>query len=465
MKKELTLSCFLLTLCLNVLGNQGIKPQKALPNIILINVDDMGWRDTGFMGSQFYETPNLDDLSSQGIIFSQAYAAAANCAPSRGCMMSGENTPRHGVYTVANSDRGKTENRKLVPIVNNATIAAHHLLFSELLQQNGYTTCHAGKWHISQNPLTKGFDINIGGSDAGNPGSYYPPYKNVPGLAAGNDAYLTDVVMDKTLDFIAGNHKQPFFLNYSPYAVHTPIQPIPGLLEKYLGKSPSNGQDNAKYATMVENLDRNIGRLIDLLHEKKLFDNTFIFFITDNGGLFKVTKQRPLRAGKGSYYEGGIRVPAFAVWSGKITPGKISAVPITNLDIFPTLLELTGISKPENKILDGLSLLPLLTQNQDLSKRPLFWHFPIYLEGGNEESQDPVFRTRPGSAIRYGDWKLIHYFEDNTIELYDLKEDISENNNLENENPEKVTELFSMLDNWRKMTNAPIPKTLNPDFK
>ena len=465
MKKELSLLCFLLFISLNIMGTQGVAPQKALPNIILINVDDMGWRDTGFMDSQFYETPNLDDLASKGIIFSQAYAAAANCAPSRACMMSGENTPRHGVYTVANSDRGKTENRKLVPIVNNATIAAHHLLFSELLQKNGYTTCHAGKWHISQNPLTKGFDINIGGSDAGNPGSYYPPYKNVPGLAAGNDAYLTDVVMDKTLDFIAGNHEHPFFLNYSPYAVHTPIQPIPGLLEKYLGKSPSNGQDNAKYATMVENLDRNIGRLIDLLHEKKLFDNTIIFFITDNGGLFKVTKQRPLRAGKGSYYEGGIRVPAFAVWPGKITPGQNSAVQITNLDIFPTLLELTGISKPKNKILDGLSLLPLLTQNQDLPKRPLFWHFPIYLEGGNEESQDPVFRTRPGSAVRYGDWKLIHYFENNTIELYDLKEDISENNNLVNENPEKVKELFSMLNNWREMTNAPIPKTLNPDFK
>ena len=194
----MTLSFFLLFISLNIFGYQREAASKnTLPNIILINVDDMGWRDTGFMGSQFYETPNLDLLASKGVIFNQAYAAAANCAPSRACMMSGENTPRHGVYTVANSDRGKSENRKLVPTVNNQST---------------------------------------------------------------NDDYLTDLVMDKTLDFLANNQEQPFFLNYSPYAVHTPIQPVADLLEKYLGKSPSNGQSDAKYATMVENLDRNIGR-------------------------------------------------------------------------------------------------------------------------------------------------------------------------------------------------------------
>ena len=466
MKKKLTLFSLLLILSLHVLGYQKTALKKALPNIVLINIDDMGWRDAGFMGSQFYETPNLDDLAARGIIFNQAYAAAANCAPSRACMMSGENTPRHGVYTVGSSERGKSKNRKLIPVVNKATIPDQHLLFPELLKQNGYSTCHAGKWHISQDPLTRGFDVNIGGSDAGNPGSYYPPYKNVPGIQAENDDYLTDLVMDKTLDFIA-NHdkKQPFFLNYSPYAVHTPIQPVAGLLGKYLGKSPSNGQDNAKYATMVENLDRNIGRLIDLLHEKKLYGNTFIFFITDNGGLFRVTKQRPLRAGKGSYYEGGIRVPAFAVWPGKINPDQVSEAPITNLDILPTLLELTGILKPEDKILDGISLIPLLTGNKELPERPLYWHFPVYLEGGNNESQDLLFRTRPGSAIRYGDWKLIQYFENNVIELYNLKDDVSENNSLVNENQEKAKTLLSMLDHWRKRTDAPIPKTLNPDFE
>ena len=236
------------------------------------------------------------------------------------------------------------------------------------------------------------------------------------------------------------------------------------LLDKYLGKSPSNGQNDAKYATIVENLDRNIGRLIDLLQEKKLFDNTFIFFVTDNGGLFKVTKQRPLRAGKGSYYEGGIRIPAFVVWPGRIRPGQVSEVPITNLDIFPTLLELAGIEKPENKNLDGISLLPLLTAGKNLPKRPFFWHFPIYLEGGNAESQDPVFRTRPGSSIRYGDWKLIQYFENGNLELYNLKEDISESNNLVNKKPDKAKELLTLIENWRESTHAPIPETLNPDF-
>lgn len=465
MEQKKRISFILILFTFNIFYGQDETSKEERPNIILINIDDMGWKDVGFMGSKYYETPTIDALAAEGMIFNQAYAAAANCAPSRACLMSGENTPRHGVYTVNNSDRGKSKDRKLIPVKNNFTIDENFLLLPEILKQNGYTTCHAGKWHITKDPKNQGFDVNIGGSHAGNPGSYYPPYKNVPSIQASNNEYLTDIVMNMTLDFVQKNHSDPFFLYYSPYAVHTPIHPVKSLLDKYKSKPPSDGQNNPEYATMVENLDRNIGRLIRLLKEKKVYNNTFIFFISDNGGVYKVTKQKPLRAGKGSYYEGGIREPAFAVWKGKINKGSITEKPITNLDIFPTLLEVANIEKPEGKILDGMSLLPFLTKKEDLELRPLFWHFPIYLEGGNIESQDPIFRTRPGSAIRLGDWKLIQYFENNELELYNLKEDISENNNLFEDHPKKGKELLSVLENWRRETNAPIPQNVNPDYK
>ena len=270
--------------------------------------------------------------------------------------------------------------------------------------------------------------------------------------------------MEKTLEFLNSVKEKPFFMYYSPYAVHTPIHPVKSLLPKYENKTGWNGQNNAKYATMVENLDTQIGRLISNLKESGKLENTFILFISDNGGLYKVTKQWPLRAGKGAYYEGGIREPMFAYWDGKIKGNSKSVVPVTNLDFYPTILEVAGIEKPAGKALDGHSILSVL-KGGEMDERPLFWHFPIYLEGGNKETQDRVFRTRPGSAIRFGDWKLIQYFENNDIELYNLKDDISEKNNLVESNPKKVEELLGMLENWRTETNAPVLTELNPEYK
>jgi arylsulfatase A-like enzyme len=439
------------------------------PNILLINIDDMGWRDVGFMGSEYYETPNIDALAADGMIFTNAYAAAANCAPSRACMMSGQWTPRHGIYTVMNSDRGKSETRKIIPTPNNEYMPDDNLLIPELLKQAGYTTCHAGKWHLTDDPLLRGFDVNIGGSHAGNPGSYYPPYKKVPSLTApSDDYYLTNLVMDKTLEFLNSVEDKPFFMYYSPYAVHTPIQPVKDLLEKYENKAEWNGQNNAKYATMVENVDLQIGRMIGTLKETGKLENTFILFISDNGGHYGITKQWPLRSGKGAYYEGGIREPMFAYWQGKIEGGRKSEIPITNLDFYPTILDAAGVSKPEDKVLDGLSILPVLIKNEGMEQRPLFWHFPIYLQAyikNDSTTQDPLFRTRPGSAVRLGDWKLIQYFENNDIEFYNLKDDLGEKNNLAESNPEKVSELVGMLDKWRVDTNAPVPTELNPEYQ
>lgn len=435
------------------------------PNIVLINIDDMGWKDVGFMGSEYYETPYLDALAQQGMVFTNGYSAAANCAPSRACLMTGQWTSRHGIYTVASSERGNTKHRKLIPTKNTTTLANNHTVFPQILQQNGYTTCHAGKWHLSDNPLDFGFDKNIGGGHNGHPSSYYPPYKNVK-IKAGNNEHLTDLVMERTVAFV-DSVNAPFFLYYSPYAVHTPIQPITALLDKYQYKSGTQGQNNPAYATMVENLDRNIGLLISKLKEKGQFENTLIVFTSDNGGLYGITQQKPLRAGKGSYYEGGIREPFFFVWKDKIQPNTKNDVPITNLDLFPTLLEATGIDYPEES-LDGTNLLPILNGSEKQLERTLYWHFPIYLQAydvDNNENRDPLFRTRPGSVVRNGNWKLHYYFEDKEMELYNLKDDIAEQHNLVLENPEKAEELLEQLRLWWANTEAPIPSTLNPDYE
>lgn len=440
---------------------------KEKTNILLISVDDMGWGDVGFMGTRYYETPNLDALATEGMIFTNAYASAANSAPSRACLMSGQWTPRHGIYTVDSFERGKSKDRKLIPIPNNTVLPDSQYTLAEALKDAGYVTCIAGKWHLGNDPASQGFDVNIGGSHAGAPGSYYPPYKNVPLDPPSNDYRLTDLITDKTLKFLESVENKPFFLYYAPYDVHTPIQGVKKLVSKYKYKAAWNGQNNVEYATMIENLDTQIGRLIKCLKDLEKFDDTFILFTSDNGGNYSITKQLPLRSGKGSYYEGGIRVPMFVYWKGRVPEGTKTEVPVTNLDFYPTFLEVVGIKKPANKILDGKSILPVLTGKDTLEERPLFWHFPIYLQAYLKEgdpTQDPLFRTRPGSSIRLGNWKLIQYFENNDLELYNLKDDIGEKNNLATKKTKKLSKLLGKLEKWRKETHAPIPSRLNPEY-
>ncbi|MEN2280850.1 sulfatase [Algoriphagus sp. SE2] len=437
--------------------------QQEKPNIILINIDDMGWRDLGFMGSDFYETPIIDSLSRSGMVFTQGYASSANCAPSRASMITGLWNPRHGIYTVGTSERGNSRDRKIIPTENKTTLGKEYQIIPQTLKKSGYKTIHAGKWHLSDSPLDYGFDVNIGGGHNGHPSSYYPPYGNV-NLEGENEKYLTDAIMLKTLKEM-DKTEGPFFLYYSPYAVHTPIMPVKSLLSKYEQKSSKIGQSNAEYATMVENLDRNIGLLINTLKRNHQLKNTILIFVSDNGGLKGITDQQPLRAGKGSYYEGGIRVPFFFIWEGKIKPGTNKQTPITNLDIFPTILEAAEIK--EEFPLDGESLIPLLTQNKELPDRPLFWHFPIYLESykyGQNETRDSLFRTRPGTAMRFGKWKLHYFFEENEIELYNLENDLSEKIDLSGQLPEKREELLGMMKDWWIYTSAPIPQTPNPAY-
>ncbi|MDG1942370.1 MAG: sulfatase [Flavobacteriaceae bacterium] len=472
MKKQLNISAILFQLLVLITLSSCSTDNKHLnqPNIVLINIDDMGWNDISFMGSEYYNTPHIDALADQGLVFTQGYAASANCAPSRASIHSGKWTTRHQIYTVANSDRGKSSDRKLIPIKNTTVLDKKFTTLSQKLKQQGYITCHSGKWHISDDPLEYGFDVNIAGGPQGAPGSYYPPFGNNSKqikVEKGKSEYLTDLIMENTLLFL-DDVKGPFFLNYSPYAVHTPIHPVDSLLYKYENKPPYKGQKNPRYATMIENLDRNIGLLVDKLKKRKLFDNTFIIFTSDNGGYFgKITMQKPLRAGKGSYYEGGIRVPFFFLWKDKISPGKDTQTPISHLDIFPTLMDLVGDHSME-KELDGHSLLPLTTKNTSLKERSFFWHFPIYLQGYDikyNENRDSLFRTRPGSVIRKGDWKLHYYFEDKDVEVFNLKEDIGERNNLAEVNKAKKQELLDELKYWWKKTDAPIPTEVNPLYQ
>lgn len=439
--------------------------QESKPNILFILVDDLGWSDTGFMGSPVYETPNLDKLAMQSVVFSNGYAPAANCAPSRACILTGKNTPRHGIYTVGSSERGRAKDRKLIPTPNTDTLDESFVTMAEVLKSKGYTTGTIGKWHLSDNPLTQGFDINIAGSHAGHPKSYFSPYKN-PALEDGEDGeYLTDRLTDEAIQFMADNNKNPFFLYLPYFTVHTPLQGKEGLVKKYKEKLKGDDRFNAKYGAMVESMDENVGKLLNKLDELGITDNTLVIFSSDNGGLASVSSQFPIRAGKGSYYEGGIRVPFVVRWPNEIQNTRIDSTAVSGLDIFPTVLDI--INEDINYDLDGTSLLSLLTKNKPLEERSLFWHFPIYLQSVNpekEQARDSLFRTRPGSAMRKGNWKLHEYFEDSAIELYNLETDIREQNNLSEEHPEKVKELYDELQAWRTKTNAPVPTELNPNY-
>lgn len=452
-------------------GLQAKTLKKKNPNIIFILIDDLGWKDVGYMGSQYYETPNINKLAASGVAFNNAYAPAANCAPSRACIMSGQNTPRHGIYTVGSSERGKARTRKLIPIANTVSLADSVITLAEALKTAGYTTAHIGKWHLGEDPCTQGFDLNIAGSHAGHPKSYFSPYKNHNLEDGPEGEYLTDRLTNEAIKFIKSKAsdkcENPFFL-YMPYfTVHTPLQGKEALIEKYKNKQGAKGQNNPVYAAMVESADQNIGHILNTLQEEGLWENTLILFFSDNGGIAGISSQYPARAGKGSYYEGGIREPMIVSWPSTLPSGKTINEPVSGLDFYPTLLEAASIMPEKDQILDGESLFPLMLENKKLSREALYWHFPIYLQAYNprkDQARDPLFRTRPGSVMRMGKWKLHEYFEDGALELYNLEEDPGEWNNLAESMPQKTDELHRFLKKWRRKNNAPVPTKLNPNY-
>jgi len=440
------------------------KKDSGLPNIVLIVADDLGWKDLGFMGSSYYETPNLDHLAGEGMVFKRAYAAAANCAPSRACLLTGMHTTNHGVYTVGSSERGNPRTRRLIPATNTDTLHDRFFTLAEALKQAGYTTVNIGKWHLGNDPCSQGMDYNVGGSIWGHPKSYFAPYIQ-PSIEAPEGEYLTDRLTQEALGFMRQHKDHPFFLYLPYYAVHTPIQAKAVLEQKYVIKGASACQNNPSYAGMVDNLDSCIGLLMEELNELGLSENTLVVFTSDNGGIREISCQDPLRAGKGSYYEGGIRVPLIFKWPGKIKKGSLSEEPVINLDFYPTFMEITRKASPEN--LDGRSLWPLLSGEETLEETPLFFHFPVYLQAyrkGFDDGRDPLFRTRPGSVIIEGKWKLHYYYEDGGKELYNLSVDPGERDNLASINIIKTEELLSKLEAWIKEENAPVQFDLNPQF-
>lgn len=454
------------------------------PNILLILMDDMGWRDVAFAGSTFYETPHLDALRMQGMGFSNAYASCPVCSPSRASLLTGRYPARLGVTdwidtkSVMHPLRGKLVD---APYVKHLPKREHTL--PQALREGGYATWHVGKWHLGEHPYYPdqvGFDVNIAGCWWGHPrDGYFSPY-HIETLPDGPEGeHLTDRLTDEALKLIDGRDKeQPFFLNLWYYDVHTPIEAKEEDIEYFRRKAARLKLDQREalvacedfhtedkkgmkvtrriiqsdpvYAAMILNLDRNIGRLLEGMKKQGVLDNTLILFTSDNGGLATAegspTCNAPAAEGKGWMYEGGTRVPMLAVWPGHIPPATLNDTPVTTPDIYPTLLEAAGLPFMPEQHCDGVSLIPLF-RGDELPERPLFWHYPHY---GNQGGT-------PGASVRLGRYKLIEFFEDDHIELYDLVKDISESNNLSQALPEVVGELRERLHQWQREVEALFP--------
>ncbi|MEM9347694.1 MAG: sulfatase [Planctomycetota bacterium] len=446
------------------------------PNILFIIADDLGYADLGVTGSDYYLTPNLDKLASESMVFSAAYANCANCAPTRAALMSGMYAPRTGVYTVGNSDRGKASGRMLIPTKNKTELDTKFVTIAEVLKGAGYATASMGKWHLGEGesggPEAHGFDLNIAGHHGGSPRSYFSPYRNKYLEDGPEGEYLTERLTREAADFI-GEQKdagKPFFLYLTLYNVHTPIQPYPEKLKSAEARPRGERHNNPKYASMVEAMDKYLGRLFEALETHGVSDNTIVIFTSDNGGHGTYTDQHPLRGSKGMLYEGGIRVPLIVKVPGVTKPGSSSKQPVVLLDFFPTLAEAGRGKLPTTQPVDGVSLMPVLRDPKaKLGREAIFFHFPAYLQGysGGEgaEAQRPPWRATPCSVIRAGNWKLIEYFENGQVELFNLANDPGEQNDLSKNEVFRTLELKRMLKAWQEETNAPVPTEKNPKYE
>ena len=444
----------------------------------MILIDDMGWMDTGVYGSTFYETPNIDRLAAEGARFTQFYTASSVCSPTRASIMTGKHPARLDITNwIGGEQNGLLNQAQYI-----RQLPEQEVTFGEAFQDAGYQTGYIGKWHLGTDgylPDRQGFQFNFAVNHAGQPASYFPPYArstpaptDVPDLAGDpDDAYLTDRLTDASLDFIEANRLNPFLLVLSHYAVHTPLQAPPDEVGRYEEKAAALGpaserhyeaereaetklrQDHATYAAMVESTDRSVGRVLEKLAELGLDEQTVVVFLSDNGGLStlmrrspnQATANVPLRAGKGWLYEGGIRAPLIVRWPGEISPGLVSTQATSN-DVFPTLLALAGLPVRPSDHMDGASLLGAMQDGEEVHDA-LYWHFPHYHGSGN----------RPGGAVRMGDLKLIEWFEDDAVELYDLSSDLSERRDLSAERPEDTARLLNALQSWRADVEANMP--------
>lgn len=447
----------------------------AQPNIVLIFADDLGWKDVGYQGSDFMETPNIDRLAREGMVFTHGYAAAGNCAPSRACMLSGNYTPRHQVYAVGSTDRGPKASQRLIPVPNKSGLAKDNITFADAMKAAGYVTGIFGKWHLDgkdgAEPGDQGFDVvseSYHGWKGDGAGKTNPNPKGIYSLtkAAG--------------EFMEKNKDRPFLVYLPHYAIHTGLQAREETLARFKAKAPGKQHSDALYAACTYDLDDGVGLLMQKLKELGLEENTLVVFTSDNGGT-QQSSQEPLRGNKGGYYEGGIREPFIVRWPAVTKPGSTCDVPVINVDLFPTFLAAAGATVPEGKVLDGESLLPLLKGEGELKRKAIFWHFPGYLDNpvirGRELDVKTGFRTRPVSVIHKGDWKLHLFLEEwqldggreklatnHAVELYNLKDDMGERTDISTQNTTKRDELLADLLAWHQSIHAIVPTEPNPKF-
>ncbi len=428
---------------------------RELPNFIVILVDDLGRHDLGCYGSKFHQTPNLDRLAAQGMRFTQAYSACTVCSPTRAALLTGKYPARlHVTDWIAGHKRPQA---KLKVPDWTMHLPASERTIAASLKSAGYATVSIGKWHLGGPefaPEKFGFDMNLGGASRGQPTSYFSPYK-IATLPDGPEGeYLTDREAAEAVKFIESNKDKPFFIYLPHHAVHTPLQAKKEVVEKYRARiKPGSGQTNAVYAALLESVDDSVGRIVAKLEELKLAERTVILFTGDNGGLIGPTSNTPLRAGKGSVYEGGVAVPLIVRWPGAIAAGSVNTTPVISADFAPTLLAMAGAKLVPGQIFDGVNLEPLLKGGTNVS-RPLFWHYPHYHPGG----------ATPYGAVRDDDLRLIEFYETGRLELYDLKTDPRESKNLAMDQPDKAVALQKKLDAWRRSVGAQMPMP-NPSYR
>lgn len=459
---------FVLALLAFVSWNSAGESNDEKPtNVIYILADDLGYTDLACFGSKYYETPNLDQMARDGIRMTAAYTCGPNCQPTRAALMSGQYGTRTGIYTVGDIERFDWRSRPLRPVDNVTEMPLDRILLPQAMRDGGYATAIFGKWHLGDqgehHPTQRGFEAGFTSMGRHFNFACQPPQDFPKGT------YLADYLTDRAVEFIRKHKSDRFFLYLPHFGVHSPFEAKPELVERFKSKIAAGGHHEAVYAAMILSIDESVGRIRKLLRELELEENTLLIFTSDNGGVGgyaregiksgrDITENAPLRGGKGMLYEGGIRVPYIATWKNVIGPGTESDEPINSVDLYPTLMNATGTQVPKNVQLDGSSYLQILKGQRNASDRqPLYWHFPGYL-GASENS----WRTTPAGAIRAGDWKLIEFFEDGHKELYNVRDDISERNDLSKSRADKVASLYDQLKKWREETKALMP-TRNED--
>ena len=441
------------------------------PNIVLFLIDDLGWKDVGCYGSDYYKTPNIDRLAAQGVRFTNGYAACAVCSPTRAAILTGKYPARLMLTEWLPSGRWNPK-AKLRSGRFLRALPLEEITLAEALRKGGYRTLHIGKWHLGGPPFSlpvqHGFDVNVGGSEHGAPGHYFYPYMGNWKIPTTNERvkkitlpngkegeYLTDRLTSEALALIEQDHEKPFFLHFSHYAVHTPFQAKDNITKKYEKIPEAKRQGKPIYAAMVQSVDESVGRVMDALKKLKKLDNTLVIFTSDNGGFAKATNHAPLRGNKGSYYEGGIRVPFIIRWSGVAKAGHVSDVPVISMDLYPTCLTAAGLPPHPAQHRDGLDLLPLVNGSGTLKRDALHWHYPHY-------NSHPS--SVPSSVLRKVNWKLIETFDPEGVELYHLGRDLSETTNLAARESAKLKELRRELNDWRERVGAEIMEP-NPDYQ